>query len=447
MVKLRKENNNHSLEGESLLLTSHINFEDLAWESAFYKVMPKKISATNLFLSFWAMQGKGKNSLRKWCIEMSKLTTNTVTTQSLNERINERAVKMGELALAEALNSKKKKEKKKGGLKHGVFNRILIRDSTTQNLPAHLSEFFPGNYNKYGDTAVARIQACYDYTNDKWIHFKVQSYRNNDQGSADCIWEVVEPSDLILQDLGYFTLTWLSQVCENQYIITQWKNRTNLYTIGHEKIDLLKLLQDNKKVDQRVLVGRKEKLEMRLVAQKLPKAKAVKKIKEAKKDRHSKSNHSQEYYELLKYEIYLTNVEKEILTVKEIAKLYGLRWHIEILFKSWKSYANFKSMFQKEKINKHRVLFMIYAMLIQFTYLMLKIYPYIKNSVSKITDRPISILLFIEEMNDSIDRIMKLKNTEELIKNIKMYAKNITYQKHPKRLNTVDKYLYVKNLY
>jgi hypothetical protein len=64
---------------------------------------------------------------------------------------------------------------------------------------------------------------------------------------------------------------------------------------------------------------------MRLVARKLHKKEAKKRIESAKKARHSKSNHSEEYYELLKYEIYLTNVKSEDLGGKEIAKLYGLR--------------------------------------------------------------------------------------------------------------------------
>ena len=57
---------------------------------------------------------------------------------------------------------------------------------------------------------------------------------------------------------------------------------------------------------------------MRLIARKLPKSKAAKKIKNAKNDRHAKANHSKEYYELLKHEIYLTNITKENLNGKTL---------------------------------------------------------------------------------------------------------------------------------
>ena len=38
-----------------------------------------------------------------------------------------------------------------------------------------------------------------------------------------------------------------------------------------------------------------------------------------------------------KYHIYITNIQKDILNVKDIAELYGARWNIELLFKEPKS--------------------------------------------------------------------------------------------------------------
>ena len=38
-----------------------------------------------------------------------------------------------------------------------------------------------------------------------------------------------------------------------------------------------------------------------------------------------------------KYHIYITNIQKDVLDVNDIAKLYGARWEIELLFKELKS--------------------------------------------------------------------------------------------------------------
>ena len=38
-----------------------------------------------------------------------------------------------------------------------------------------------------------------------------------------------------------------------------------------------------------------------------------------------------------KHHIYITNIQKDVLNTKDIAKLYGARWDIELLFKELKS--------------------------------------------------------------------------------------------------------------
>src|SRR5664279_5896238 len=38
-----------------------------------------------------------------------------------------------------------------------------------------------------------------------------------------------------------------------------------------------------------------------------------------------------------KHHIYITNIQKDVLNAKDIAKLYGARWDIELLFKELKS--------------------------------------------------------------------------------------------------------------
>ncbi len=38
-----------------------------------------------------------------------------------------------------------------------------------------------------------------------------------------------------------------------------------------------------------------------------------------------------------KHHIYITNIQKDVLSAKDIAKLYGARWDIELLFKELKS--------------------------------------------------------------------------------------------------------------
>jgi len=185
---------------------------------------------------------------------------------------------------------------------------------------------------------------------------------------------------------------------------------------------------------------------MRLVAQKLPQSIADKRIEEAKNDRHSKANHSEEYYKLLNWEIYLTNVDNSTLSGKEISKIYGLRWYIEILFKAWKSYANFKTILNKEKMTYPRTIISIYLMLIRFVYNMLDIYHYVQDKLVKYTNRTISIFKFCSICRNLSHQILDIRALIELDCLILQFYQHGTYEKRLKRTNMKDKHLYFKEL-
>lgn len=451
MVKIAKAIEKQSDVTTELLFAKELEIESAAWESEFYKKSPRKITATTLVYSFWQIQRLGKNTLGDWATKLGEHLDLTVTEQSVNERFTQRAVDMAKLTLQKALNLKINKtklarDKKEVESLMQLFNRVVLRDSTNQKLPAHLHEDFPGSYSHGEPTALMRIQAAFDFSNEQWLDFQIGSNKDNDQKAADCIFDLLEDNDLILQDLGYFTLSWLEQVIENQFIITQWKPNCHLLDLLGDKIDLLTLLKGKKQVDMQVLVGSKNRIPMRLVARKLPKSKAKKRIREAKKNRHSKANHSKEYFELLRYEIYLTNISEDMLSPKEIAKLYGLRWYIEILFKSWKSYANFKKMFDKKKMHFFRTLFTVYILLIEFVWFTTVIYKEVKDKIKKMTNHHLSILKFMGTINNMLTGILNITAIRQLEPYIKQFALHATHKPHTKRDNMINKYLYVKEL-
>lgn len=203
------------------------------------------------------------------------------------------------------------------------------------------------------------------------------------------------------------------------------------------------LLKGKRQVDLRVLVGSKKRLPMQLVARKLPKAQVSKRVREAKKDRHAKANHSKRYLELLRYEIYLTNIGQEMVGGKQVAKLYGLRWYIETLFKSWKSYLNFKKMFQNERMHLHRVLFIIYANLVQIVFLTNVVLRFVK---SRTGGTPLSILKCMDTANDHWPHVLNAVSFGDLGQLVDQFEKHAAYKKHPDRDNTINKFLYVKQL-
>jgi len=81
------------------LFAESLDIESMAWEKNFYSRKPKKITASSLFLGFWQMQRLGKNTLRNWCLQIGELRGGTIEKQSLNERLDKKAVSLAEAVL------------------------------------------------------------------------------------------------------------------------------------------------------------------------------------------------------------------------------------------------------------------------------------------------------------------------------------------------------------
>ncbi len=462
MVKLTKIISEHSCKFKHV--SEWLEFDVFAWQSGFYKKRPKKITVTNFIGSFWEMQQLGKNSLRNWAAQIGVNSNKTITKQAVDERLTADAVVMVKGILRKALNetesSTKYRDKwlsqKRKELQPvlSFFNNIIIHDSTTQQLNSELASFFPGSFSQGKSTAILRIQAAYNFSQNQWLEMTVGAYTDNDQGEAGRLVSSLEKRDLLIRDLGYFVLSAIAKLVEDQYIITRWDNKTHLLELNGNKIELLAFLKNNFRKNKKnqkqnipVLVGKDKQIPMRMVARKLPKKQAEKRIAEAKKNRHSKANHSEEYYELLRYEIYLTNVPSTILDAEQIAKMYGLRWYIEIIFKAWKSYYNFKKMFKNKKMNYHRTAITVYLLLIQFVYLTNKIYNYIKSKVEKATQGLfISILKFMDMVNNFFQKIISIQQLEQLDELVPQFSKHSTYEIRNDRKNMKDKFQYFNEL-
>lgn len=434
------------------LIARELTFDKHAWESGFYQRKPKKLTAQGLILGFWQMQHQSKNSLRHWAMQASFEQGSSLCKQSLSERLDERAVELVKGVFKSVLSKRLGRKWKEQFYPSeqsllGRFNRIVIQDSTTQKLPANLYDIFGGSYSHTEPAALLRLQGLFDLTYQQWLDFSVDTYRENDQSQALLPLGQMEENDLLIRDLGYFSLGSLEQICQRHYLITKWDNRTTILNQKGQKIELLDLFQGKKQIDRPIRLGLKAQLPMRLVARKLPKATAQERIRKARRDRHGAANHSQQYYQLLEYEIYLTNVPCSWLEPKLITKLYALRWYIEILFKSWKSYANFRTMLQKKQMTYHRTLVSIYLLLIQFVYFTGHIYAYIRQNVSRYTHKNVSILKYMDLISGLCSALVAINTLEQLQQWIPLFAQHATYEKRDKRQNMLEKYLYFKELH
>lgn len=316
--------------------TKSISFDKHAKASGFKKRKAKKITGKSLLIAFFLMALQGKNSLELWAEQLSNVTGKIVSKQAVWKRITPYLTKFLMLVLSDALRdqiSSTHQSIKQGRLRMGDYNRILIQDSTTIALPEWLKVFFPGNTSRGKKKSQLKIQVVYDIISNTFVYFEITPFTANDQSKSKDILNIACKGDLVIRDLGYFSLDCFQKMSEHISFVSRIRYGVKIYDAETGKeINLLKHLKKYKCIDQWVLIGSEQKVKVRLVILPLSNEQANEKQYRAKCDRDKRMNHSAEYYELLAYCLFITTECKTKFTAKHIAKLYGLRWRIENIF-------------------------------------------------------------------------------------------------------------------
>ena len=222
----------------------------------------------------------------------------------------------------------------------GRFTRILIQDSTIIQLPGRLFEIFSGVKNAHTTTCNARIQGIFDLSAGDFVSFSIDPYSKNDFAAARDI--ETRTGDLLLRDRGYFLIDQIGELkASGVDTISRYKHVTTLYDPEtRQPINLLDLLMRQGSVDQFVLAGNKMNVRVRLMA--VPVREEVANLRRMKAYKESKGHApSEELLRLMSWSIFIVTIDDPVLTVHDVLQIYGLRWRIENIFKTWKSNFSF----------------------------------------------------------------------------------------------------------
>ena len=170
-------------------------------------------------------------------------------------------------------------------------------------------------------------------------------------------------------------------------------------TDGETPLNLLKELKKYGRLDRQVCVGKKEKVSARLVAIPLPPQVAAERRRKAKSNRDRRCLPSKEHLALLGWEIFITNIDDQLMTAEHIAKLYELRWRIETVFKSWKSHFHLTNV---PKGSESRAKSYFYAMLIFITIFQTHVYVRLYRENQQRNARQLSFLKLTRFFKDRV---------------------------------------------
>lgn len=437
MIAIQGDKNILSQLKEKLKL---IPLNKIARESNFIKRASKKITPLNFFLGFFIMILSGNNSLSCFARNIGFLINDTLSKQAIDYRINYSLLQFLEIILANLIKSTNNLSKKTDKIIESLpFKRILINDSTSITLNSKLSKYFPGakNQTKHKQSQL-KLQVFYDFLSQRFCYFGITPFTDNDQSYAPEILSLLRSGDLIIRDLGYFVLSVFNKIKQQgACFLSRLKNGLQIYNLaGSCTLDLMGLLKQYGCLDLDVVLGKKEQLTTRLVAIPLSPSEAAKRRRKAKLNRDHRYNLSKTHLFLLGFEIFITNVDRQLLPLEKITTMYLLRWQIEIIFKSWKSNFNITNVPNASVI---RVKAYIYITLIFITLFQTYIFTLWYPKYQSDNYQPLSLLKITSFVKQHLWAIILYLNQPYKINKQILY--HCTYENRKNKLNFNQKLL------
>lgn len=355
-----------------------------------------------------------------------------ISKQGLNERYNREAVKYVKEVLKQAMEIE---------LGYIFCNQILsqynyvrIKDSTRFNVDDRLVEHFKGSGGKGAKISCVCIQYEYDIKSGKILDLAITAGIVNDATDAKETQCNINNKDLVIRDLGYYNLGILSSFHDKgAFFISRLNLSTSIFNIDTgDQISFKELYKEmsEKKIDSLetiVLVSKGAKMKLRLIVTLIPEKEYQKRIRKANKsNKEDGYNTSDDYKARARFNMFITNIQNDVLPKDEILELYKLRWQIELVFKTWKSICAIDKI---QAMKYERFVSILMAKLILIV-MKLKIYWNIKNYYYNQKGKILSTYKCFKTFEGTyqllreIIKANKQKSEENIEKYIKMFSKN-----------------------
>jgi hypothetical protein len=228
---------------------------------------------------------------------------------------------------------------------------------------------------------------------------------------------LAQKGSLFLFDLGYFKIKAFADLAKaGAYFLSRLNHQTNIYegtAVSLLPVDLASFLRvvEADMVEKQVFIGAKERLPSRLIASRVPDDIVNERRRMAKKNAKKKGyTPSKAHLELLSWNLFITNVPCTVWTPATVIKAYPIRWQVELIFKSWKSYCHLAVINAKKQ---DTVLCYLYGrmLLVLFTY---ALYPQVRSALWVKKQRELSLLKLVRHFQALADQWMQMLFASEL---------------------------------
>jgi len=292
--------------------------------------------------------------------------------QAMNTRFTPEATAYMQACFKEAFSEKLKCHKPLSTDLLGHFSRLLLIDSSNWDIHSDLHERLPG-VGGAASSANCKIQFCYDYKHGDIDFIEITPGNKTDTCYTAEIPSRVNPSDLVMFDLGYFCMKTFNEIHHKKaFVVSRLLSSANVYhQDSMARIHLEKVLPtvDGNAYECDVLIGSKKntRFPCRLICLRVAPEVANERRRRAKR-RAQKNGFTASKRNLILCDwiLMITNVPSQWLPPEMVRPLYSIRWQIELIFKQAKSIIR---VHQSDTTNVDRILCELYGKLINMLFI------------------------------------------------------------------------------
>lgn len=325
------------------------DIEATARRTGFVQRTSKITGKLFLALMTFGTWSEGKTTLAQLAAKGTQLRRPVeVSPEALHQRMNKKALTFLQDILCQVLAKLQALTPVGDEGLFAAFPKVYLTDSTGFELPDALQKTFPGAGGSAAK-AGAKIQAVWDYKSSLFDHFALTPWNIPDQKYVDTIVALAQQGILFIFDLGYFKIKALaSLVRAGAYFCCRLNHQANIYETVAGRAEpvqlaavLLSVAPDRLLLEKAIFIGATEQVASRLIAVRMPEAVVNARRRIARKNAKKKGyTPSQAHLTLLSWNLFITTVPPTIWTTATVPKVYPIRWQIELIFKSWKSYLH-----------------------------------------------------------------------------------------------------------
>lgn len=223
-------------------------------------------------------------------------------------------------------------------LRDSSFGRVIVEDSTVVSMAKSNSPNFPNNGNRHEMTAGCKCLLVADLLSGKTLDFQLHAARQADQALAFETAGLCRKDDLVLRDMGFFSLAALEEIGRRKaFWISRLPASVSAADMNGRSLAAILDGSADDIIDIPAVIGRGT-LPCRLIAIRLDPARANANRRHLRSEskRRRRGRPKKETLARAGWRILVTNLDPRQYPASVISDLYALRWSIEIKFRAFK---------------------------------------------------------------------------------------------------------------